>query len=37
VRTMLVVCGGYSGLYTAWKSEKTLRRDEAELTEISRP
>lgn len=32
VRTILVVGGGYAGLYTAWKLEKKLQ-----LAEISRP
>jgi NADH dehydrogenase len=30
----LVVGGGYAGFYTAWKLEKKLRRDEAELTVV---
>jgi NADH dehydrogenase len=30
----LVVGGGYAGFYTAWKLEKRLRRDEAELTVV---
>jgi NADH dehydrogenase len=34
VRRILVVGGGYAGFYTAWKLEKKLRRDEAELTVI---
>jgi NADH dehydrogenase len=31
VRTILVVGGGYAGFYTAWRLEKKLRRDEAEV------
>ncbi|CAM3879074.1 NAD(P)/FAD-dependent oxidoreductase [Kibdelosporangium persicum] len=31
MRKILVVGGGYAGFYTAWKLEKKLRRDEAEL------
>jgi NADH:quinone reductase (non-electrogenic) len=31
VRTILVVGGGYAGFYTAWRLEKKLRRDEAQL------
>jgi NADH dehydrogenase len=34
VRRILVVGGGYAGFYTAWKLEKKLRRDEAEITII---
>lgn len=32
MRRILVVGGGYAGFYTAWKLEKRLRRDEAEIT-----
>lgn len=32
MRKILVVGGGYSGFYTAWKLEKKLRLDEAEIT-----
>ena len=31
MRTILVVGGGYAGFYTAWKLEKKLRRDEANV------
>jgi NADH dehydrogenase len=31
VRRILVVGGGYAGFYTAWRLEKKLRRDEAEV------
>ncbi|MCE7010403.1 NAD(P)/FAD-dependent oxidoreductase [Kibdelosporangium philippinense] len=31
MRKILVVGGGYAGFYTAWKLEKKLRKDEAEL------
>jgi NADH dehydrogenase len=31
VRTILVVGGGYAGFYTAWRLEKKLRRDEAQI------
>ncbi|KQP01894.1 NAD(P)/FAD-dependent oxidoreductase [Leifsonia sp. Leaf264] len=34
MRKILVVGGGYAGFYTAWKLEKKLRRDEAEITII---
>ncbi|WP_285115092.1 NAD(P)/FAD-dependent oxidoreductase [Leifsonia sp. fls2-241-R2A-40a] len=34
MRRILVVGGGYAGFYTAWKLEKTLRRDEAEIVVI---
>ena len=32
VPRILIVGGGYAGFYTAWKLEKLLRRDEAEVT-----
>lgn len=32
MRRVLIVGGGYAGFYTAWKLEKRLRREEAELT-----
>lgn len=31
MRRILVVGGGYAGFYTAWRLEKKLRRDEAEV------
>ncbi|MEV8376149.1 NAD(P)/FAD-dependent oxidoreductase [Kribbella sp. NPDC056861] len=31
MRTILVVGGGYAGFYTAWRLEKKLRRDEAQV------
>jgi NADH dehydrogenase len=31
VRRILIIGGGYAGFYTAWKLEKKLRRDEAEV------
>jgi NADH dehydrogenase len=34
VRRILVVGGGYAGFYAAWRLEKKLRRDEAELTVV---
>jgi NADH dehydrogenase len=34
MQRILVVGGGYAGFYTAWKLEKRLRRDEAEITII---
>jgi NADH dehydrogenase len=34
VKTILVVGGGYAGFYTAWKLEKKLRRDEAEVVVV---
>lgn len=34
MRRILVVGGGYAGFYTAWKLEKKLRRDEAEITVV---
>jgi len=34
VPKILVVGGGYAGFYTAWKLEKKLRRDEAEVTVV---
>lgn len=34
MRRILVVGGGYAGFYTAWKLEKRLRPDEAEITII---
>ncbi|WP_374009212.1 NAD(P)/FAD-dependent oxidoreductase [Leifsonia sp. LS-T14] len=34
MRRILVVGGGYAGFYTAWKLEKKLRRDEAEIVVI---
>jgi NADH:quinone reductase (non-electrogenic) len=34
VKTVLVVGGGYAGFYTAWKLEKKLRRDEAEVVVV---
>jgi len=34
MRRILVVGGGYAGFYTAWKLEKRLRRDEAEIVVI---
>ncbi|RIQ20290.1 NAD(P)/FAD-dependent oxidoreductase [Jiangella rhizosphaerae] len=32
MRRILIVGGGYAGFYTAWRLEKKLRRDEAEVT-----
>ncbi|MFC0680032.1 NAD(P)/FAD-dependent oxidoreductase [Lysobacter korlensis] len=32
MRRILIAGGGYAGFYTAWKLEKWLRRDEAEVT-----
>lgn len=32
VPKILIVGGGYAGFYTAWKLEKHLRKDEAEVT-----
>jgi NADH dehydrogenase len=32
VPKILIVGGGYAGFYTAWKLEKRLRRDEADVT-----
>jgi NADH dehydrogenase len=32
MRKILIVGGGYAGFYTAWRLEKKLRRDEAEVT-----
>ncbi|RKN18771.1 NAD(P)/FAD-dependent oxidoreductase [Micromonospora musae] len=32
MRKILIVGGGYAGFYTAWKLERKLRRDEADLT-----
>jgi NADH dehydrogenase len=34
VRRILVVGGGYAGFYTAWKLEKKLRREEAEVVVV---
>ncbi|MEU4191974.1 FAD-dependent oxidoreductase [Kribbella sp. NPDC026611] len=34
MRRILVVGGGYAGFYTAWRLEKKLRRDEAEVVVI---
>lgn len=34
MRKIVVVGGGYSGFYAAWKLEKKLRADEAEITVI---
>ncbi|MDL9980066.1 NAD(P)/FAD-dependent oxidoreductase [Microbacterium sp. ASV49] len=34
MRKILIVGGGYAGFYTAWKLEKKLRRDEAEITVV---
>jgi NADH dehydrogenase len=34
MRKILIVGGGYAGLYTAWKLEKKLRRGEAEVTVV---
>ncbi len=34
MRRILVVGGGYAGFYTAWKLEKKLKPDEAEITVI---
>jgi NADH:ubiquinone reductase (H+-translocating) len=34
MRTILVVGGGYAGFYTAWKLEKKLRRDEAQVVVV---
>jgi NADH dehydrogenase len=34
MRRILVVGGGYAGFYTAWKLEKKLRKDEAEIVVI---
>jgi NADH dehydrogenase len=34
VRRILVVGGGYAGFYTAWRLEKKLRRDEAEVVVV---
>ncbi|WP_374947484.1 NAD(P)/FAD-dependent oxidoreductase [Agreia sp.] len=34
MRRILIVGGGYAGFYTAWKLEKRLRREEAEVTII---
>ena len=31
---VLVVGGGYAGFYTAWKLERRLRRDEADVTVV---
>jgi NADH dehydrogenase len=36
MRKILIVGGGYAGLYTAWKLEKKLRRGEAEVTVVGR-
>lgn len=32
MRRILIVGGGYAGFYTAWRLEKKLRREEAEVT-----
>jgi NADH dehydrogenase len=34
MRRILIVGGGYAGFYTAWKLEKRLRRDEAEIVVV---
>ncbi|MFD1047849.1 NAD(P)/FAD-dependent oxidoreductase, partial [Kibdelosporangium lantanae] len=34
MKRILIVGGGYAGFYTAWKLEKKLRRDEAELVVV---
>ncbi|MEV4316156.1 FAD-dependent oxidoreductase [Actinocrispum sp. NPDC049592] len=34
MKRILIVGGGYAGFYTAWKLEKRLRPDEAELTVV---
>ena len=34
MRRILVIGGGYAGFYTAWKLEKKLRRDEAEVVVV---
>ncbi|WIX83673.1 FAD-dependent oxidoreductase [Amycolatopsis carbonis] len=34
MRKILIVGGGYAGFYAAWKLEKKLRRDEAEVTVV---
>ncbi|MFF0342654.1 NAD(P)/FAD-dependent oxidoreductase [Kribbella sp. NPDC004875] len=34
MRRILVVGGGYAGFYTAWRLEKKLRRDEAEVVVV---
>jgi NADH dehydrogenase len=34
MRRIVIVGGGYAGFYTAWKLEKRLRRDEAEVIVI---
>lgn len=34
MRRVLVIGGGYAGFYTAWKLEKKLRRDEAEVVVV---
>lgn len=34
MRRILIVGGGYAGFYTAWKLEKRLRRDEAEVVVV---
>ncbi|MGA0568044.1 hypothetical protein ACO2Q7_11975 [Rathayibacter sp. KR2-224] len=34
MRRILIVGGQYAGFYTAWKLEKRLRADEAEITVI---
>ncbi|MGO4592250.1 NAD(P)/FAD-dependent oxidoreductase [Leifsonia sp. 2TAF2] len=34
MRRILVVGGGYAGFYTAWKLEKKLRQDEAEIVVV---
>ena len=33
-KQILIIGGGYAGFYTAWKLEKLLRRDEAEVTMV---
>jgi NADH dehydrogenase len=34
MRRILIIGGGYAGFYTAWKLEKKLRRDEAEVVVV---
>lgn len=34
MKHILIVGGGYAGFYTAWKLEKKLRRDEAQVTVV---
>ena len=34
MRRILIVGGGYAGFYTAWRLEKKLRPDEADVTVV---